>query len=145
MPRSAQRTGVLRRTTAVRASRSPSVVRYLLDIGPMGCLGVVRMVVALTAALAAIVVASPARADPDEDETFLQTLHNQGIHINEPVAQGHSVCLAIKRNPERRFADVARGVARSDPTISQVDAAFFTGAAIAAYCPQYELYVDDGS
>jgi hypothetical protein len=43
------------------------------------------------------------------------------------------------------FADVARGVAAYDPSITGLDAAFFAGAAIAAYCPQYKYLVNDGT
>jgi hypothetical protein len=98
-----------------------------------------------TAAAASTILATApgalAHADPDTDEEFLRTVHSQGIYVSDPVTQAHAVCLVIQHNPDDAFADVARGVAGYDPSISQMDAAYFAGAAIAAYCPQYKYMV----
>lgn len=98
-------------------------------------------ILAATSTILATAPAALARADSDTDETFLLTVHSQGVYVSDPVTQGHAVCLVIEEHPDETFVDVARGVAAYDPSISQIDAAFFAGAAIAAYCPQYKYMV----
>jgi hypothetical protein len=112
------------------------------------CLMYVRIATLIAAAVAASAIlatapGAPAHADPDTDEAFLRTVHSQGIYLSDPVTQAHAVCLVIQENPDETFADVARGVAGYDPSISQMDAALFAGSAIAAYCPQYKYMVQE--
>jgi hypothetical protein len=95
--------------------------------------------------LTAVAFSTSAHADPDTDETFLMTIHHRGIYVSEPVTQAHAVCAMMHDNPDDTFADVARGLAAYDPSITRYDVAFFAGAAIAAYCPQYKSLVNDGT
>jgi Protein of unknown function (DUF732) len=102
-----------------------------------------RALPAVALASFALFVAPVACADPDDDAALLHTIHNQGIYLADPIKQGHAVCLMITEHPGDTFADIASGVASYNPSISENDAAFFAGAAIAAYCPRYKYLVDE--
>jgi hypothetical protein len=104
-----------------------------------------RSITAALAVAVAIALAAPAHADPDDDEAFLNTLHQQGIYVSEPLTQGHAVCMDIQEHPADTFSDIAVGVAGYNPTISENDAAFMAGAAIAAYCPRYKYLMHEGT
>lgn len=90
-------------------------------------------------AMLAIALAATASADP-KDDAFLTNLSTSGMDYGPPdraiqVAKT-VVCGTLNENPKTSNADLAVKVtnATSWPALN---AAYFTGAAIQAYCPQY--------
>ncbi len=88
--------------------------------------------------------AAPALADVSDDY-FIQALDGYGLLYGTPekailVAKTY-VCSQLDANPGESINDVVSGVATST-NWSTADSAFFTGSAIAAYCPQYKSIVD---
>jgi Protein of unknown function (DUF732) len=86
-----------------------------------------------------VALAAPAYADATDD-AFLTNLGTSGMNYGAPdkaiqVAKT-VVCDSLRENPNASNADLIAKVtkATSWPTL---DAAYFTGAAIQAYCPQY--------
>ena len=97
---------------------------------------VVRAIVLM---LLAIGLAAPAYAD-STDDAFIANLNSSGMNFGAPdkaiqVAKT-VVCGTLNGNPNTSNTDVIAKVtaATSWPTNN---AAYFTGAAIQAYCPQY--------
>jgi hypothetical protein len=91
----------------------------------------------------AVGLAAPAHADATDD-AFIANLTSSGIDYGAPeraiqVAKT-VVCGTLKDNPNASNADVIAKVtdATKWPTNN---AAYFTGAAIQAYCPQYTFGV----
>jgi hypothetical protein len=87
----------------------------------------------------AVGLAAPAYAD-STDDAFIANLSTSGMNYGAPeraiqVAKT-VVCGTLSNDPNTSNADLITKVtnATSWPT---VDAAYFTGAAIQAYCPQY--------
>lgn len=87
----------------------------------------------------AVALAAPAYADP-ADDAFIANLSTSGMNFGAPdkaiqVAK-NVVCGSLKDNPSTSNADLIAKVtsATNWPTLN---AAYFTGAAIQAYCPQY--------
>ena len=87
----------------------------------------------------AVSLAAPAYAD-STDDAFIANLSTSGMDYGAPdraiqVAKT-VVCAALGNNPNTSNADLVAKVtsATSWPPLS---AAYFTGAAIQAYCPQY--------
>ena len=89
-------------------------------------------------------VSAPARAD-GADDSFLQALDGRGVQYGTmdraiSVAQ-NDVCGQLAGNPSTSMNDLVTVVA-SDANLSMADSSFFTGSAIAAYCPQYQSVVN---
>jgi hypothetical protein len=89
-------------------------------------------------------VSAPARAD-GADDTFLQALDGRGVQYGTmdraiSVAQ-NDVCGQLAGNPSTSMSDLVTVVA-ADANLSQADSSFFTGSAIAAYCPQYQSVIN---
>ena len=89
----------------------------------------------------AVGLAAPAYAD-STDDAFIANLNTSGLNYGAPeraiqVAKT-VVCGTLNDNPNTSNADVIAKVtaATSWPTN---DAAYFTGAAIQAYCPQHSF------
>ncbi|OBG99668.1 hypothetical protein A5696_18550 [Mycobacterium sp. E2699] len=88
--------------------------------------------------------AAPALVDV-ADDYFIQALDGYGMQYGTLekailVAKTY-VCAQLDANPGQTINDVVSGVA-SNTGWSNADSAFFTGSAIAAYCPEYKYVVD---
>ena len=87
---------------------------------------------------------APALADVTDDY-FIQALDGYGMQYGTPekaILVAHSyVCSQLDANPGQTINDLVSSVA-SNTNWSNADSAFFTGSAIAAYCPQYKSIVD---
>ena len=87
---------------------------------------------------AALVSAPAALAGPEDD--FLAALASEGISLpGDPqtsIAAGRGVCAdwAAGATLEQEAASIAQAA----PDMSQTQAAFFIGAATAAFCPEYQ-------
>jgi hypothetical protein len=97
------------------------------------------VVKAIALMVLAVGLAAPAYADATDD-AFIANLNTSGMNFGAPdraiqVAKT-VVCGTLNDNPNTGNADLIAKVtgATNWPT---VDAAYFTGAAIQAYCPQY--------
>jgi hypothetical protein len=94
---------------------------------------------AIVAAAVAWVPAA-ARADGPEDY-FLQALDGQGLQygtLDKAISVAkNDVCAQLDANPGSSMNDIVPVVA-ADTNLSPADSSFFTGSAIAAYCPQYK-------
>jgi hypothetical protein len=87
----------------------------------------------------AVGLAAPAYAD-STDDAFLANINSSGINYGPPdkaiqVAKT-VVCGTLNANPSTSNSDLVAKVTGAT-NWSAVDAAYFTGAAIQAYCPQY--------
>jgi Protein of unknown function (DUF732) len=87
----------------------------------------------------AVALAAPAHADATDD-AFMANLNTSGMNYGAPeraiqVAKT-VVCGTLSDNPNTSNADLIAKVTNATnwPTLN---AAYFTGAAIQAYCPQY--------
>ncbi|KAA8958226.1 DUF732 domain-containing protein [Mycobacterium sp.] len=91
------------------------------------------------AALAAIGLAGPVRADPtDPDADFVATLDKAGITYRSPqqaVAAAKQVCALMGRG--QTGPDVVRQMTQANPGFAEAGAEQFTAIAASAYCPQY--------
>jgi hypothetical protein len=98
------------------------------------------MVVRAIALLALSVgLAAPAQADATDD-AFITNLNTSGMDYGAPeraiqVAKT-VVCATLGDNPRTSNADLVAKVAAAT-NWPPLNAAYFTGAAIQAYCPQY--------
>jgi hypothetical protein len=93
----------------------------------------------------AVCLASPASADPAIDTTFLDSLNNAGIGYGDAGSTeqlGRSVCPMLVE-PGKNLASVYSTV--SNNGINPDMAAFFTGIAISAYCPQMMTSLGNGT
>lgn len=100
---------------------------------------VIRAVALMVIALGAVGLAAPAYADATDD-AFIANLSSSGMNYGAPdkaiqVAKT-VVCGTLSDNPSTSNADIIAKVTNATnwPTNN---AAYFTGAAIQAYCPQY--------
>ena len=88
--------------------------------------------------LAVTVHASPGRADPGLDASFLDALSKAGITVKDgpgAVKAGKFACgLMAQGRPE---IDVVDMVSKQNPGLDTTRAAQFTAIATSAYCPQY--------
>lgn len=97
----------------------------------------VRIAIALL--VLAVGLAAPAFADP-KDDAFLTNLNTSGMDFGPPdkaiQLAKNVVCGTLSNNPNTPNADLVSKVtnATSWPALNS---AYFTGAAIQAYCPQY--------
>jgi hypothetical protein len=87
----------------------------------------------------AVGLAAPAYADTTDD-AFIANLNSSGINYGAPdraiqVAKT-VVCGTLNDNPNTSNADLVAKVTGATNWPAN-DAAYFTGAAIQAYCPQY--------
>lgn len=87
----------------------------------------------------AVGFAAPASAD-STDDAFIANLQSSGINYGPPdkaiqVAKT-VVCGTLNDNPSTSNADLIAKVTGATSWAAN-DAAYFTGAAIQAYCPQY--------
>jgi hypothetical protein len=84
------------------------------------------------------------RADT-ADDYFLQALDGQGLQygtLDKAISVAKSdVCAQLDANPGTSMNDIVPVVA-ADTNLSVADSSFFTGSAIAAYCPQYKSVVN---
>jgi hypothetical protein len=101
-------------------------------------------ILAAGSAIGGIGFAAPALADVTDDY-FIQALDGYGMQYGTPekailVAKAY-VCSQLDANPGETINDVVSGVA-NNTNWSNADSAFFTGSAIAAYCPQYKSIVN---
>ena len=100
---------------------------------------------AILAAGPVIGFVAPALADVTDDY-FIQALDGYGMQYGTPekaILVAHSyVCSQLDANPGQTINDLVSSVA-SNTNWSNADSAFFTGSAIAAYCPQYKSIVDN--
>ena len=82
----------------------------------------------------------PAHADVTDDY-FIQALDGYGLQYGTPenaiLVASTYVCGQLNSNPGETINDVVSGVA-NNTNWSNADSAFFTGTAIASYCPQYK-------
>jgi hypothetical protein len=89
-------------------------------------------------------VSAPARADV-ADDYFLQALDGQGLQygtLDKAISVAKAdVCGQLDANPGTSINDIVPVVA-ADANLSNADSSFFTGSAIAAYCPQYKSIVN---
>lgn len=99
----------------------------------------------MAVAASALFLAIPAQADDTTDAAFLLTLNSKDISVKDPITQAHAVCLILQQDPDAGLADVVRGVSGYDIDVSQIQAAYFIGAAVDAYCPQYNSRIGDQS
>ena len=94
---------------------------------------------ALALMVLAIGLAAPAYADATDD-AFIANLSTSGMNYGAPdraiqVAKT-VVCGALSANPNTSNADLIAKVTNAT-NWPPLNAAYFTGAAIQAYCPQY--------
>jgi len=87
----------------------------------------------------AVGLAAPAYADTTDD-AFLANINSSGMNYGAPdkaisVAKT-VVCGTLNDNPNTSNSDLIAKVTAAT-NWPAVDAAYFTGAAIQAYCPQY--------
>jgi hypothetical protein len=88
--------------------------------------------------LAALSSAGAASAATSADDTFISVISDQGIKppsAKEAIGVAHDVCVVMNKGGD--LVDAVSAVAGYTKLQSE-DAAFFVGASIAAYCPQYE-------
>jgi hypothetical protein len=111
-----------------------------------------RMYYRASVTAAAIVAAGiagtglPAQARADvADDYFLQALDGQGLQygtLDKAISVARAdVCGQLDDNPGQSMSDIVSVVA-TDTNLSIADSTFFTGSAIAAYCPQYKSTVN---
>ena len=86
-----------------------------------------------------VCLAVPAHADPTDD-AFITNLKTSGMDYGAPdkaiqVAKT-VVCGTLRGNPKTSNADLIAKVTQAT-NWPAMNAAYFTGAAIQAYCPQY--------
>ena len=84
-------------------------------------------------------LAAPAHADATDD-AFITNLSTSGMNYGAPdkaiqVAK-NVVCATLSSNPNTSNADLVTKVTNAT-NWPALNAAYFTGAAIQAYCPQY--------
>ncbi|OBK11545.1 DUF732 domain-containing protein [Mycobacterium asiaticum] len=94
---------------------------------------------AIAALALTVVLAAPAHADASDD-AFIANLSTSGMNFGAPdkaiqVAKT-VVCGSLKENPNASNADLIAKVTNAT-NWPALNAAYFTGAAIQAYCPQY--------
>jgi Protein of unknown function (DUF732) len=98
----------------------------------------------VAAGIAGAGVPAPARAD-GADDYFLQALDGHGLQygsLDKAISVARSdVCDQIDADPGTSINDIVPVVA-ADAGLSIADSSFFTGSAIAAYCPQYGSIVN---
>jgi hypothetical protein len=87
----------------------------------------------------AVALAAPAAADATDD-AFIANLSTSGMDYGAPdkaiqIAKT-VVCGTLSNNPQTSNADLVAKVT-SATSWPAVNAAYFTGAAIQAYCPQF--------
>lgn len=96
--------------------------------------------IALTViSIGCIGVAAPAYADATDD-AFITNLNTSGMNYGAPdraiqVAKT-VVCATLNQNPNTSNAELVAKVTNATDW-PPLNAAYFTGAAIQAYCPQY--------
>jgi hypothetical protein len=94
---------------------------------------------AIAVMVLAVGLAAPAYADTTDD-AFIANLNSSGMNYGAPeraiLVAKTVVCGTLNDNPNTSNTDLIAKVTNATnwPT---VDAAYFTGAAIEAYCPQY--------
>jgi Protein of unknown function (DUF732) len=94
---------------------------------------------AIALVVLSVALAAPAYADATDD-AFIANLNTSGMDYGAPekaiqVAKT-VVCSALSANPNTSNADLVSKVTNAT-NWPALNAAYFTGAAIQAYCPQY--------
>jgi len=100
---------------------------------------VFRAVALLVLFVGSVGLAAPAFADATDD-AFITNLNTSGMNYGPPdkaiqVAKT-VVCATLRDNPNTSNADLIAKVTNATQW-PPLNAAYFTGAAIQAYCPQY--------
>ena len=83
-----------------------------------------------------VVAAAPRVHADDTDDAFLDALKAKGIEFTAPqdaIVAAHEVCNQLGRGQPN--GDVAAEVMRS-AKLSPLQAGYFVGASVAAYCPK---------
>jgi hypothetical protein len=96
------------------------------------------LVVAASLAVAPLVGAAAAAADPGVDQSFLDALGKTDITIKSApgaVKAAKAACGMMEQG--RPQLDVVGLVSRQNPGLDTTRAAQFTAIAASAYCPQY--------
>ncbi len=96
-----------------------------------------KSIAALCGLLFTLAPAAVAGADAIDDK-FYDAVSSYGIPTTKPkaISEAHVVCT-ILREPGITPSMVNDATAQSNSDWSFADAAYFVGAAIASYCPQY--------
>src|SRR5260370_27118498 len=94
---------------------------------------------AIALVVLSVALAAPANADA-KDDAFIANLNTSGMNYGAPeraiqVAKT-VVCGTLSDNPNTSNADLITKVTNAT-NWPALNAAYFTGAAIQAYCPQY--------
>ncbi|EID17154.1 hypothetical protein MXEN_01789 [Mycobacterium xenopi RIVM700367] len=93
----------------------------------------------LIGAIAAMLLAAPAHADPaGDDANFLHSLDRLGITYQSPdsvIASGRAVCQLLDDGKSQK--DIVQQLRQANPGFTLNSAKNFTVAAATAYCPQY--------
>lgn len=90
-------------------------------------------------AVAPITTPLPDTPDPTSiDDMFVQVVREKGINASDSyiVATGHQVCDVLGEGTD--VYTVAQAIATNSGEITLSESAYFVGASIGAYCPQYE-------
>jgi hypothetical protein len=93
---------------------------------------------------AALLMAAPASADPNDD-AFIAALTKNGITIKDrdaATALGQSVCDGLDKHQK---ASVVAMQLRARSGLSLKQSSYVVGVAIAAYCPEYGGHTDDST
>lgn len=100
---------------------------------------VLRALAPTVVAAAALALAAPAHADATDD-AFIANLSTSGMDYGPPAkaiqVAKNVVCGTLSDNPKTSNADVIAKVTAAT-NWPALNSAYFTGAAIQAYCPQY--------
>lgn len=96
-------------------------------------------------AAAAILAASPASADAEtlEEVAYVMALDDEGIAYSSEdaaLAVGYSTCDALDKGATFPML-IRNGVLGSHGYYSAGDVGYITGAAIGAFCPEYEALI----
>ncbi|BBU23289.1 Conserved exported protein of uncharacterised function [Mycobacterium xenopi] len=93
----------------------------------------------LIGAIAAMLLAAPAHADPaGDDANFLHSLDRLGITYQSPdsvIASGRAVCQLLDDGKSQK--DIVQQLRQANPGFTLNSAKNFTVAAATAYCPRY--------
>jgi hypothetical protein len=102
------------------------------------------MMRALALCAAALFLAAPASADPN-DGPFVDALGKGGIVLpdqNAAISMAHSVCAALDQS--NKSSVLAMRVMK-ETNLTMKQSGYFIGVAISAYCPQYIGHTDNST
>ena len=102
------------------------------------------MMCAVPLCAAALYLAAPASADPN-DGPFVDALVKNGIVVpdqNAAISMAHSVCAELDQSNKSSVLAM-KLMKETDLTMKQ--SGYFIGVAISAYCPQYIGHTDNST